>query len=792
MFDSWKRVIAITWHVLAFDVIVQTCQGMTQSLIPIFLLNVGISDATTGFLFGMIRVAPALTGFTVARTITKIGYVKSLKNALLVSFSCTVVLFLLVALYEFVVFTYASAFSDTPPMTSDPLLSDSSITPTLSSLLTDNVWSAYIIAFAVAGIAMAYQAAVNNGHMVCRHAIVSKIVPSSQHGTIFSLLGGCMRVGSTFGPMIISVALHLSYSAGFACFCAMSALAAVGAWSLLGEDGGSRPGACTCCPLIAAVLPRGAAAPAHDPHPTATGGAAKDKAADSDLFGDEWDATSDSRGFARDDPTSAQFAPPHGPDLRPPAQGAHSLIRRTVALHDSVPNATALQTHAGAPQGGGDGQTPVAHGVAALLSQQRTAHGGVITRAPMSIDVPTTDPTEPTARTRDDLPSTATTPPDGSTRPPLPSPSLTITSAVGAHPAPLQRASGFLPLDVCSNAAAGQGCGGTATTTDSFTHAGATLEDLASAASLSFAAGGAHNGGHGVAGCGGGSLGGLTPSRDRPPMVIASVSDPALNSFRTSASAPRNSSSVRFAADCADAAERGGGDGDGCGAADACVGAADAPAAEEASSLRDTLRIYWRVAVANLVFNLLVAYPRMARNLIVSIMAKRAGLSPSSTSLFLGTMSFTDMALFPTSAILMNYSRRTSAAVSGCGLCIAFIVLSFADTSPTVLWIACLLLGAGNAAGAGVLMAIAADGAPQSQGTRPHFFALMRWGVLGEFVAAALSGYLAESGAGPANAALIAAGTSFASWLWFEFAIRTPEYLRSLAINAPKDYFDRK
>lgn len=547
MFDETRQVIRASWHMLLFDILVYVGQGMSQALIPLFFLNIGISDTLTGFLYGVIRVAPIFTGFSIAQTISRIGYVKSIKNAATVTLLFTIAMVVISALYEV---TAPSKVHVPDVVVEDSLLQLDSITPIATQPPThghDFSIRAYAAAIALSIGSIGYQSAVNNGHLVPRHAIVGSLVPTPQHGTVFSLLGGASRIGGAIGPVVAAAALTVSFSCGFISLVIASAVTAVTIFGLLGEGGVVRKDGCAGVPLLAAVV---AAAPR---------------------------VSKRRHGASKADPAASD----------PEAHGD--------AFDD------------------GDG------GLLELQGSELCVDNG--------------------------------------------------SFCIGNHQP--------------------------------------------------------------------------DPHCDEP-----------------------------------------------AGTADGQPISAPAKPHAEGASLMATLRVYGPVLASLLIYSFCVAYPRIARNLIVSILGTRAGLSASTVSLYLGISSFVDMAVFPSSAIWLSMGRRVCAHMTGVGMGLSFIVLAMSTTS-NMLLLSCILLGASIGAGSGILLVIAADGAPQCQSTRPQFFAMMRWNILGEFVASAASGWIAESGPGAAAASYIAAAMAFASCLWFELAIRNPDFLRGLAIKPPAEYLVR-
>lgn len=625
MFDESRQALALTWHLILFDVLIQTGQGMTQVLIPLFLINVGISDSMTGMLFGLIRVAPAVTGFSVAATIARIGYENAMKRASLMATLCTLLLIVISLIFEITRPSKPSVSElellDQPLLLDQSILADGftpSVTPT-SDHKHDYSPRTYIIAIAMAVGAMAYQAIVNNGHMVSRHALVSRIVPTALHGAAFSLIGGALRVGGTVGPLIVSLPLALSYSAGFTCLTIVCAVSCIAIYGILGEGGFAKPhpfaNALSTVPYVKQVkTAMGGLAPTalRRKGRGGMGGAGKGNSAGGGL---------DARDVESGVPMSGPYADGHHHDDHhdddhdddDDDDGAVALLDVQGASDDPVHDDDLLRAHpCDGPPGGA----------------VHDAHGNHV-------------------------------------------PIATTTSAEGDAPK------------------------GVASTAKGKT-----------------------------------------------------TSPPAKGDTPSSAT----TADVSF------------------------IG---------------TVRIYWPVILSILVYIFFAVYPRMARSLVVTIMGTRAGLTPSTISLYLGLSSMVDMLLFPISAFLLSIGRRTTAFVAGMSTALSFFFLAFA-TTPTLLLIACLLVGASNATAAGIVLVVVADGSPQCQASRPQFFALMRWGILGEFASSFVSGWLAESGPGPSVAAALAGVMSLLSWLWYEFAVRNPEYLRSLAINPPSDYFDRK
>jgi MFS family permease len=187
---------------------------------------------------------------------------------------------------------------------------------------------------------------------------------------------------------------------------------------------------------------------------------------------------------------------------------------------------------------------------------------------------------------------------------------------------------------------------------------------------------------------------------------------------------------------------------------------------QSATPLRAIVRRHRAVLLRLGTATLLVGAVRGARQTVVPLWGEYLGLDPETISLIFGLSGALDMLLFyPGGKVMDRFGRLWVAIPSMLVMGVAMGILPFTD-SVTTLSLAAALLGLGNGIGAGIIMTLAADVAPQDG--RSSFLGVWR-----------LAQDLGES-AGPV---VIAAGTvlgSLAAGIWVAGSVGV---LSSLALG---------
>ncbi|NYI40567.1 MFS transporter [Demequina lutea] len=104
---------------------------------------------------------------------------------------------------------------------------------------------------------------------------------------------------------------------------------------------------------------------------------------------------------------------------------------------------------------------------------------------------------------------------------------------------------------------------------------------------------------------------------------------------------------------------------------------------------------------------------RQARVVIIPLWAAHIGMSNSSASLVFGVAAAIDMALFiPAGYVMDRFGRVWTAVPSAIALGVGAALLPFAST-PALVAVLALVIGAGNGWGSGVVMTLGADASPK-------------------------------------------------------------------------------
>ena len=182
---------------------------------------------------------------------------------------------------------------------------------------------------------------------------------------------------------------------------------------------------------------------------------------------------------------------------------------------------------------------------------------------------------------------------------------------------------------------------------------------------------------------------------------------------------------------------------------------------EQGPSLREVVRERWRsLAAAGAVqFGYLAV--RSGRYALMPFIGVAVGMSVRDVGLLVAVGSASELLLFPVAGILMDRYGRPAALVPALTLFGAGLVMAGAAQSPSSLVAAGVVIGLGNGLGAGTMLTIGSDLAPQRDPTG-FLSVLGTMREAGRILGPLLVGWFADS-LGLTTSAMVLAGLAFAT-----------------------------
>ena len=144
----------------------------------------------------------------------------------------------------------------------------------------------------------------------------------------------------------------------------------------------------------------------------------------------------------------------------------------------------------------------------------------------------------------------------------------------------------------------------------------------------------------------------------------------------------------------------------------------DRRAPKKVGQLRAVIRERWRALASAGTVQMGVIAVRSGRDAIIPFLAVAVGLNVREVGLLVAVGSATDLLLFPVAGILMDRFGRLAAVVPSLSLMgIGLLMASAADSAATLV-AAGVVIGIGNGLGAGTMLTIGSDLAPQHDPSR--------------------------------------------------------------------------
>ena len=193
--------------------------------------------------------------------------------------------------------------------------------------------------------------------------------------------------------------------------------------------------------------------------------------------------------------------------------------------------------------------------------------------------------------------------------------------------------------------------------------------------------------------------------------------------------------------------------------ADQAIG--DRPEPSDVGQLRTVIKERWRALASAGTVQMGVVTVRAGREAIVPLLGVSLGLEISEVGLLVAAGSASDLALFPVAGMLMDRFGRLAALVPSMSLFgVGLLLAGWADTA-FMLVVAGLVMGLGNGLGAGTMMTIGSDLAPEHEPSR-FLSVLGSTRDLGRIIGPLLVGWFADS-LGLSTSAVVLAVVAFAT-----------------------------